>query len=178
MALRVGTEVSHARRIRLPSWRTMGGGVLVARNSWQWLYATRPRFAPYGRQRCSCSLGKTSYCRRETRWFTRVPDAEGTIGSATRVGWSDAAGDRNGAWSGRRNGPQPFQEGASKARDPQSHAHSGRSHARPHDYLRRHLPLRITQFVVANPRHPHHPSVGPAAPESPRGMTPKIYGRS
>ena len=77
----------------------------------------------------------------KTRWFKRGPDPKGAVGIATGFDWSDVAGDRKGARPGRRNGPQPFQEGTSKARDPQSHAHSRRSHARPFDYLR--PPLRL-----------------------------------
>src|SRR4249919_2659013 len=100
MALRAGTEVWDARWVRVPRWRTMGGGVLVARRSWQQLYTAGAWFALHGRQCGSRSLGKTGWPRCKARRFKFGPDPAGTGGIATGFNWFDVARDSKGARPG------------------------------------------------------------------------------
>ena len=52
---------------------------------------------------------------------------------------------RRSAWAKRRSAV--ISRRRERSRDPQSHAHRGRSHARPPNRLRQHSPLRTAQFV-------------------------------
>src|SRR5262249_52588380 len=62
-------------------------------------------------------------------------DGQGAVRIAAGIGWQVLARDRQSAPPGRGNCPQPFQEGANKARNPQSHTDRGRSNPPPPDYL-------------------------------------------